>query len=594
MVIGTRGLVSAAALPVVAAGTLLDVTVDRGRIESGPAPVLLTALIALAIGAWCPPAVALAAGLSSAVLLTWANQAHASDSYSFSNDLAFFGLVVAGPMVLGALWHARAARVRELRRLTGIRLAQRDVELRLARAEEQARISHAVHQDLVHELGGLVLQATGAARTPDPIRSRDALDVIETSARQALDRLRDHVGSLRTSTSPLATPADAATSGAVDRPPGRRARVDVTFADTALAAASGVALATECVLGSASSGPAPANVLASLVVCGPLAFRRRFPLSVVVAVTLTAAAMSAVLTPVPDTVTGLLPFVLLAYTIGAHTHTWRALVAGCLLLAIGTAAVAVCGGAVEDGSLIPTLLWAGLGVAGGRIVLDRERQAARLAGLLAELETGREAAVRLAVVEQRQVLAGHLHDSVAHAMTVVCLHAVAGRRATGDEGVREALAVIEDAARRGLSELRTGIDALESGDRLSTDVAEIVEEARRTGLLVDASGLDLVEDRPEAELAARVLREGLVTAARHAPGARVEVDVREIRDGLVIEVVDHGAAVDSVAVTGTGHGLALLADRVRLGRGRLSYGPTADGGFRVSATLSALLAGAGA
>lgn len=437
-----------------------------------------------------------------------------------------------------------------------------------------------------------MLQATGAARTPEAFRSRDALDVIETSARQALDRLRDHVGSLRTPTAPPATPVAPAPSRPVDHPAGHGIRVDVTLADTALAAAFGVALATECVLGDASSGSAPANVLASLIVCTPLALRRRFPLSVVVAVTAAAAVMSAVLTPVTDTVTGLLPFLLLAYTVGAHTRTWRALVAGCLLLAVGTAGVTVCAGAVEDGSLLPTLLSAGLAVAGGRIVLDRERQAGRLAGLIAELEAGREAAVRLAVVEQRQVLAGHLHDSVAHAMTVVCLHAVAGRRATDDEGVREALAVIEDAARRGLSELRTGIDALESPDRLSTGVAEIVEEARRTGLVVGTSGLDLVEDRPEAELAARVVREGLVNAARHAPGSRVEVDVREIGDGLVIEVVDHGAGVDSVAVTGTGHGLALPADRVTHGHGRLTYGPTTDGGFRVSATLSTLLAGA--
>lgn len=123
MAIGTRGLVSAAALPVVSTGALLDAVVERGRIESGPAPVLLTALIAMAIGAWCRPGVALPDGLSSALLLAWANQVHGADSYSFLNDLAFFGLVVGGPMLLGALWHARAVRVRELRRLSGIRLA---------------------------------------------------------------------------------------------------------------------------------------------------------------------------------------------------------------------------------------------------------------------------------------------------------------------------------------------------------------------------------------------------------------------------------------------------------------------------------------
>ena len=79
-------------------------------------------------------------------------------------------------------------------------------------------------------------------------------------------------------------------------------------------------------------------------------------------------------------------------------------------------------------------------------------RAAELRATVAELERGRDAEVGLAVAEQRNRLAGELHDTVAHAMTVICLQASAGQ--VSPEAAR--LDAILDTARSSLELLRTG------------------------------------------------------------------------------------------------------------------------------------------
>ena len=81
----------------------------------------------------------------------------------------------------------------------------------------------------------------------------------------------------------------------------------------------------------------------------------------------------------------------------------------------------------------------------------------------------------------------------------------------------------------------------------------------------------------------RVVQEALTNATRHAPGASVEVRIA-VGDAIVIQVSNTKApAVESGA--GAGLGLVGLDERVRLLGGLLSHGPTADGGFRLSARL---------
>ena len=162
------------------------------------------------------------------------------------------------------------------------------------------------------------------------------------------------------------------------------------------------------------------------------------------------------------------------------------------------------------------LLWTVAAVGLGRLGAGWQERVRRTAQVVAELERGRGAATRMATAHERQVLASELHDTVAHAMTVVCLQAAAQRRAGGDAG--PALRTIAATAAGSLAELREGLDAIETAPRpleQSRLIGRRPPGRRRGGR--DGAGPGPVRLGGRAGL--RVVREALVNVARHAPGA---------------------------------------------------------------------------
>jgi signal transduction histidine kinase len=88
-------------------------------------------------------------------------------------------------------------------------------------------------------------------------------------------------------------------------------------------------------------------------------------------------------------------------------------------------------------------------------------------------------------------------------------------------------------------------------------------------------------------VAYRVVQESLANVLQHAPGAQAAVSVRRAGDDLV-EVAVANTAPPSRVVPGRGRrglGERGMAERARAVGGELETGPTADGGWRVVATL---------
>lgn len=82
----------------------------------------------------------------------------------------------------------------------------------------------------------------------------------------------------------------------------------------------------------------------------------------------------------------------------------------------------------------------------------------------------------------------------------------------------------------------------------------------------------------------RIAQEALTNARKHAPGARVDIEVVR-RDGLLTVEVVNEAPPGSCRGAGTGHGLIGMRERARLLGGDLVAESTAAGGFRVAARL---------
>jgi signal transduction histidine kinase len=190
---------------------------------------------------------------------------------------------------------------------------------------------------------------------------------------------------------------------------------------------------------------------------------------------------------------------------------------------------------------------------------------------------------------------------------------------TKPEAADTALAAAEQAGRQSLAELRSLLAVLRSADaslgaaarpdgsaaspspisspvdeaaptaplpRLS-DIPGLVDNLRAAGLDValEVTGEAPVDVPPGVELASyRVVQESLTNAVRHAPGARVVVDLDYAPDGIDIVVDDDGAGLMPVRPAASGHGLMGMRERVATGGGTLDVGPRSSGpGWRVHA-----------
>ncbi|MFG1913346.1 sensor histidine kinase [Micromonospora sp. NPDC048898] len=207
----------------------------------------------------------------------------------------------------------------------------------------------------------------------------------------------------------------------------------------------------------------------------------------------------------------------------------------------------------------------------------------------------RGAAERIRLRERARI-AGEMHDSLGHDLSLIALRAAA----------LEVAADLDDRHRAAAGELRASVSAAterlheiigvlreEGGASVRPSgetVADLVDNAREAGMAVRLEAASAVAELPAmtGHAAHRVVREALTNAARYAPGA--PVDVRLSRDGERVEVcVVNGAppAEPLPAPPSQGSGLLALAERVRLAGGTLDAGPRTEGGFVVRAVLPA-------
>ncbi len=261
--------------------------------------------------------------------------------------------------------------------------------------------------------------------------------------------------------------------------------------------------------------------------------------------------------------------------------------------------------------LVPLLL--GLYMGERRAVLaglvERAERAEREQRLLAEA----------ARAEERQRIAGEMHDVVSHQVSLIVVHANALATVAHDPKVTaEAAAIIQTAGRQALTELREMLGLLrgspEGGNTTKqAEQAEHAEQAEvtaadgaageRIAALADSSraaGLPVTlhtegEPRPLAEpverAAYRVVQEALTNVHKHAPGATTDIRVgyepRTLRVSVTNGPAEGAPDGSGPLLPSGGHGLIGLGERVRLAGGDIETGPLADGGFRVLATLPA-------
>ncbi|MDN4471595.1 sensor histidine kinase [Demequina zhanjiangensis] len=204
-----------------------------------------------------------------------------------------------------------------------------------------------------------------------------------------------------------------------------------------------------------------------------------------------------------------------------------------------------------------------------------------------------EATERAELAEAQLRIDQELHDSIGHMITMNIVQAGAGAHVfdSDPEFARQALRNIEERGRAAMGELDRIIAHLRGDEAAARaplptldDIEGLVETSRRGGARVafslEADGVPPAVGRT----AFGIVREALTNAAKHAPGASIDVQVALDDDALGIAVVNGRPAAPAAPAHSTGRGVDGMRDRITLLGGRSLIGPR-EGGFQVLALL---------
>ncbi len=335
----------------------------------------------------------------------------------------------------------------------------------------------------------------------------------------------------------------------------------------------------------------------------PLAWRRRFPLTVLAVVM--GSFVTARLVGNPDVDVALFAIPIAVYSAG--TYGGKRL-RGLVFTAAATAAMAELTRELVQqipeykGFLVAqafdfVLNLAMLLVAWALGVTTRSRheQQAQLASHAAALEQQREDNARAAVFAERVRIARELHDVVAHHVSLMGVQAGAARRVMDRQPAKavSALESIESTSRQAVVEMQRMLGFLRQED----EVDELLPQpglGQLDGLVSQLASAKLEVDvvvegqqRPlprSVELSAyRIVQEALTNTLKHADADRVAVTVRYAASQLEVEVVDDGRAAAQSGTDSNGHGLIGMRERALLHGGELVTGRRPEGGFAVHA-----------
>jgi signal transduction histidine kinase len=322
--------------------------------------------------------------------------------------------------------------------------------------------------------------------------------------------------------------------------------------------------------------------------CLVLVWRRRLPL-----VACTLAPIVTLLMPwfgpqLDEPSTPIIIIVISAYALARHLHDLRGLIGMAMMAATVTLDYLLVDERahnVSDAFFVTALLLP-------PYILGRLTR--RLAEQAAQLESQQQYVKDEAARAERARIARDLHDVIAHSVSAMVVQTAVAEdlvRRDPDRAV-EILESVASTGRRALAETGWLLHVIrdDSGelgllptpglDRLT----ELVEQFRSSGLQVDLRVEGVLTPLPiGVDVSAyRIVQEALSNALRY--GADQQAVVRVIRGQDSLSIASENTAAHG-RVTGSGLGLAGIAERVALLGGTLTHGLAEDGRFVLSAVL---------
>jgi signal transduction histidine kinase len=350
----------------------------------------------------------------------------------------------------------------------------------------------------------------------------------------------------------------------------------------------------------AAGGPVDVSTGVTLSVFAGTAvvFRRFAPFTVLGLTTLAVLAF----TIVEQMKSPIAAFMAVAvYTVVTRKGRWtRTVVVGGA--AIGTIAVSI---SFTDGDLFTDVFSAVLVLFAavlGEAVLYRRAYLDELEQRALRAELSREAEAERRVIDERLRIAHELHDVIAHHIALMNIQANVASELLPDrpDQVEQALSMVRQSGRTVLQELtvllgvlrRPGVSLPTAPTPSLRELDPLIESFVAAGLEIDWAPANAGSLPDVVELTVyRIVQESLTNVVKHAPGARVAVELKSHRGALLVTVTDDGGRAHPPyggpvgGSVGSGHGLIGMRERVMAVGGELVTGRAASGGFCVRAVI---------
>jgi signal transduction histidine kinase len=269
--------------------------------------------------------------------------------------------------------------------------------------------------------------------------------------------------------------------------------------------------------------------------------------------------------------------------------------------AFAPAAIAGVTGHVDD---LPVLIPLGAVVTGMSMAISitmarNERISEERAALIRELNASRAEVARLSreagIAEERQRLAGDIHDTVAQGLSSVVMLVEAADAALphDPQQARSHLSLAARAARENLDETRAIVAALTPSHLAQATLADALarladrfERETGTGATLSTTG----EARPlptgTEVVLLRVVQEALNNVRKHAGASTVAIGLAYGTDAVTVDIRDDGVGFD-VAALAPGYGLGGMQSRVEQVGGRLGIASTPGAGTTIRTEVPA-------
>ena len=195
---------------------------------------------------------------------------------------------------------------------------------------------------------------------------------------------------------------------------------------------------------------------------------------------------------------------------------------------------------------------------------------------------------KMSVVEERNRIAGEIHDTVGHTLTSAIIAIEAGE-ALFAKNSAEALnkfSLAKEQVKRGLNEIRNSVKAIHAGDKddFLYQLAHLTREIKRhTGLQITK----IVELKSkllpiQKRVLLQAIKECATNSIKHGKSTELDVLLQEHKGMLRLTISDNGLGAEQVNF---GFGLTLMQERIQSLGGILEIETAAGEGFTVNMTL---------